>query len=139
MTPTAALGAVRDKIAAAAILPGGCNYPAEPTPPPRSGQVIWQGFELPDNLDEQLWTVRAAIDIVNPALNESTYPVSVVDALVVAVVDFFSPEKPANYFLETAGDRVEHCRVTGGNAVIVGNYYAHRVAIEIVLRRAFPT
>lgn len=135
MTPTEALAQVAAVVTAAAVLPGGCSYPAVASPPPRSGQVEWLGHERADNLNQQVWLLRAGLHVIAPRLNESTYDVGAVDALVLSVCDLFDPSNPAGYHLEIAGDRADCCSPTGSGVQWFQGHYAHRIDLLIKLRR----
>jgi hypothetical protein len=131
-----ALATLADKVTAAAILPGGCHYPPQPAPAPRSGQVVWRGLEFPDaETDHRVWLVRPAVYLVAPKLNESAYDTAAVDPLVTAVVDLFAASNPDAYRLEVAGDHVQHCAVRSGGAELFAGWYAFRLDVEIKLRR----
>lgn len=137
MTPTAAIGRLADSVTAAALLPGGCHYPSQPQPAPRSGQVRWMGFERPDaEPDGQLWVLRVALNVIGPALNESTYDVAAIDPLVQSVADHFDASNPAAHHLEGGGDRVDHVRVASGDREPFQGFYSYRMDLVVTLNRA---
>lgn len=132
-----ALTTLAAKVTTAAILPGGCHYPPQPAPAPRSGQVVWRVLEFPDaETDHRLWIVRPALYLIAPKLNESTYDTAGVDPLVTEVCDLFSLANPDAYHLEGGGDRVDYCRVLpGGAAEPFAAWYAFRLDFAIKFRR----
>lgn len=136
MLPHAALTALATKTTTAAILPGGCHYPPQPAPAPRSGQVVWDAFVL-EQVADQTWLMRPALYLIAPRLNESTYDTAAVDGLVYKLADLFSPHNPDAYHLETAGDHVDFCRVAEGRREAFAGWYAFRVDFAVKLRR-FP-
>lgn len=133
-TPTSALTALAAVVSAADVLPADCFYPARPVPEPRSGHVVWQSFELPDLLDGRIWRLRAALYVIGPEVNTSTYDVATIDPLVSAVVALFDSDTPTAFYLESGGKAVAHCYPTGGEAVPFQGYYAFRITFDIKIK-----
>lgn len=123
-------------------LTGGAHYPSPGGAVPEYAVLVdWLDWAI-DGGDADTWLLTLRARIVAPLRSVTELDVRPLNALVVKVRDRFHPwANPAAYHLEYQGERVEHCMLTGGEFLTLGDppqEYAADCRFAVKLRR-FPT
>jgi hypothetical protein len=118
-------------------------YPRMPGSLPKTPALICLGMQPFDvtyqMATEQLWLYTVKAILVAPLVNETFRDVTLVDPLIVEIVDAFSPDNANRNF--RLGNQVDYCQPKRGNAMeeaygIGGHlFYGINVDFDIKQRR----